>query len=106
MTLNSRLNLGSSKASVCRYLKRLGWRSIRTKFCQAVSWKNRLERQIYANMCVLYKEQFYNTIFIDESTIQVNKNGRFKVMPHENAFGLVGKYKSPAKASSLGLVFI
>ena len=60
-------------------------------------------------MCILYKEQFYNTIFIDESTIQMNKNGPrtwFKVMSHENAFGLVGKYKSPAKVISLGLVFI
>ena len=60
-------------------------------------------------MCFLYKEQFYNTIFIDVSTIQMNKNCPrtwFKVMPHENAFGLVGKYKSPAKVSSLGLDLI
>ena len=53
-------------------------------------------------MCVLFKEQFYNTVFIDESTIQMNKNGPrtwFKLLPHENAFGVVGKYKSVGEIS-------
>ena len=56
-------------------------------------------------MCCLYnlfKENFYNTVFIDESTVQMNKNGPrtwFKLLPHENAFGVVGKYKSVGKVS-------
>ena len=76
---------------------------------QAVSWKKRHERHIFANMCILYKEKFYNAVFIDESTIQMYRNGPrtwFKVMPHENLFGLVGKYKTPSKNSSLGPVVI
>ena len=57
---------------------------------------------ININNKVLFKEQFNNTVFIDESTIQMNRNGPrtwFKLLPHKNAFGLVGACKSVGKVS-------
>ena len=70
-----------------------------------VSYKNRLERFAFANACLKYNEKFHQTFFIDESTIQLNRNGSriwFKLMPHENAFGLVGKFKSPSQVNVIG----
>ena len=82
-----------------------GWKSIRTKFFQFVSYKNRIERFIFAKMCLLHNEQFNHTVFIDESTIQMGRSASrtwFKVLPHENQFGLVGRFKQPGKVNVIG----
>ena len=99
------LLLQASTVVVRRYLHVLGWRSIRTKFCQYVTQKNRIERLVYAQTCLKFNENFDQTIFVDESTIQTSRSGGrtcFKVLPHENAFGLVGKFKSPIKVNVIG----
>ena len=90
---------------VRRYLHVLGGRSIRTKFCQYVTHKNRIEQLVFAKVCLTLNENFKQTIFIDESKIQMSRSGGrtwFKVLPHENAFGLVGKFKSPIKVNVIG----
>ena len=51
--------------TVRNYLTRLGWRTVRTKYCQFVSNKNRIERFIYAKICLLSHERFYYHIFMD-----------------------------------------
>ena len=60
------LNLRVSTRTVQNYLRRLGWRRIVTRFCQFVSSKNRAERIIFCNFCVLTKETFDYSIFIDK----------------------------------------
>ena len=52
------------------YLNIMGWEKIRTKYCQAVSLKNRRECIAFATMARHFKDPFDNSIFIDESTIQ------------------------------------
>ena len=49
-SIKQSLNLRPSVRTVQKYLNILGWRKIRTKFCQMVSIKNRIERYIYASL--------------------------------------------------------
>jgi hypothetical protein len=67
--LKSQLHLKAYVRTVLKYLNILGWRKKVTKFCQIVSSKNRMERIIFAKMCLATKYNFFTTIFIDESTI-------------------------------------
>ena len=46
--LRTRFALQVANRTVQRYLNALGWRKIRTKYCQMVTLKNRVERIIYA----------------------------------------------------------
>ena len=52
----------------------MGWVKIKTKYCQAVSLKNKKERIVFATMAKNLKDTFHNSIFIDESTVQAIKN--------------------------------
>ena len=54
--------LNVSVRTVRRYMRHLGWRTIRTKYCQFVSNKNRYERFIYSTICVRTHERFFNHI--------------------------------------------
>ena len=99
------LNLRVSTRTVQNYLRRLGWRRIVTRFCQFVSSKNRAERIIFCNFCVLTKETFDYSIFIDECTVSMDKNGRFqwyKKRKNQTKSGLVAKYKHTASIHILG----
>ena len=58
-----------SVKSIQRYLNIMGWEKIRTKYCQAISLKNRRERIAFATMARYFKDPFDNSIFIDESGI-------------------------------------
>ncbi len=72
--LKNIFNLDVSVRSNQRYLNIMGWENIRTKYWQAVSLKNRRERIAFATMARHFKDQFDNSIYIDESTIQCTKN--------------------------------
>ena len=61
--LKESIGLHVSTRTVRNYINLLGWRSIRTKFCQYVSEKNRIERFVYSAFCLNNNEQFENTIF-------------------------------------------
>ena len=45
-----RLNLRVSTRTVRKYLNLLGWRRVCTRFCQFVSFKNKIERVIYSKL--------------------------------------------------------
>jgi hypothetical protein len=99
-TIRRKTGIRVTMRTLRKYCNILGWRKIRTKYCQTVSTKNRIERVVYSMFCIDSKENFNHTIFIDESTVAMNSNSRtiwFKVFPHENAFGLVGAHKHPLK---------
>ena len=53
-----------SVRTVRRYLIRLGWKVIRTKFCQFVSTKNRIERYFYSNLCLVIRETYIFPLFL------------------------------------------
>jgi hypothetical protein len=64
-SLKYRHGLNTSVRSAQRYIRSLGWRKIRTKYCQFVSEKNRIERLIFAELCIEFRETFIDSIFID-----------------------------------------
>ncbi|CAF1110784.1 unnamed protein product [Brachionus calyciflorus] len=65
------MRLTASERSVRRYIQSLGWKFKRTRYCQIVSPKNRIERIIYCFMCVITEENFDDVVFIDETTIEL-----------------------------------
>jgi transposase len=101
----NRLGLRASARTVQKYLRRLGWKKRSSKFWQYVSIKNRIERMIFAKMYLTSGLNFDNSIFIDESTVQMNINGpkhwsRRELGEPRN--GLIGRYSHPASVHVLG----
>ena len=93
--LKNLLNLQISHRSIRRYLNILGWKKVKSKYCQIVSLKNRLERIAFANNALKYNDTFMNSIFIDESTVQATKNAHQiwnKPFPNETRLGLISKF--------------
>jgi hypothetical protein len=70
-----KLNLEMTSRSIQRYLNKMGWKKIRTRRCAAVNEKNRIERIIFAKLCIDLGELFDNSIFLDECTVSMDKNG-------------------------------
>jgi hypothetical protein len=104
-SIKQSLKLKPSVRTVQKYLNILGWRKIRTKFCQMVSVKNRIERYIYASLCLSSHETFNESIFIDESTVQLNKNANriwYKFIYGETRLGLIGKNKHEPSVHIIG----
>ena len=98
-------NLEVTVRSIQRYLNIMGWQKIRTKYCQAVSQKNRLERIAFANLARYFGDKFDNSIFIDESTIQCTKNAHKmwnKPFINETRLGLQEKYSHLASVHVIG----
>ena len=71
--LKNNLNLLASKSTICKWIRRLGWRKINTKYCQIVSPANRCKRFIFSCFAKKYKENFYNTIAVDECTVELTQ---------------------------------
>ena len=92
-----------------KYLNKLGWRKISTRFCQFVSNKNRIERVIYCNLCKTHKELFKFSIFLDECIVAMDKNGKFqwykKGLKGETRSGLQAKYKHAASVIDIFFLF-
>ncbi len=89
--------------TIRNYLNKLGWKVIRTKYCQFVSEKNRIERYVYARMCLLTYERFNYHIFVDECTVELSQHGsfyRFRISPDQ--IKLIGKYSNPASINIIG----
>ena len=100
-----KLLLRASGRTIQRYLNRLGWRKIRTKYCHFVTVKNRIERVVYCNFCLINGERFFFSIHIDECTVAMNKNGRtqwFRKFSDETRSGLQSKYKHTASVHIIG----
>ena len=51
LKLKKKLRLVASLSTIRKYINRLGWRKIRTRFCQIVSVKNKIERWFNASLC-------------------------------------------------------
>jgi hypothetical protein len=49
----------------------LGWRQVQTKYCQIVDPINRLKRFIYCCFYKSYQEDFFDTIDVDETSVEI-----------------------------------
>ncbi len=83
------LNLDVCERTIQRVIHNLGWRKVRvrTRYCQIVSSKNRIEEFIYARHCKFVNEKFDNCILEDETTVELRYTSfkRWcKKLPDEN----------------------
>ena len=73
--IKDKLNLIASIRSIRRYVNMLGWRRVETKYCQIVSFDNRVKRYIYACCCKIFNESYEDVIDIDECSVIIRLAG-------------------------------
>ena len=65
------LQLIASNSTIGRAIQKLGWRKVRTQYCQIVSPTNRIKRFIYCCLSKLYQDNYDDTIDADETSVEV-----------------------------------
>ena len=107
--LQTKLSLTASKRTIRRYLNKLGWKKVRTSYCQVISDENKVKRFTFACLVKLYKDYFEDVLAIDECTVELrnttykmwNKtNGKTKILRTNN--GKIGKHKHNLKVHLFG----
>jgi hypothetical protein len=73
--IRNKLNLVAKVRTIRGYVKKLGWRKVTTKYCQIVSFDNRVKRFIYCCLCKIYNEKYENVVAIDECSVVVRLAG-------------------------------
>ncbi|CAF1082677.1 unnamed protein product [Brachionus calyciflorus] len=84
-----KLGLCCSARTVRRILNQIGWKYLKTRYCQMVNQKNQIERFYFACFCKYTFETFDDVIFIDETTIEVAGHSRKRW--HNRIAGETGK---------------
>ena len=73
------------------YIKRLGWRKVETKYCQIVSFDNRVKRYIYGYLCKMFDEKYENVVDTDEYSAYKN----YRKHAADNLRAVGGKIDKP-----------
>ena len=74
--IKANLELIAKTRTISRYINRLGWRKVNTKYCQIFTPINRVKRVIYACLAKLNNEQFKECFDIDATTVELRHNGQ------------------------------
>jgi hypothetical protein len=77
-----------SSRSIQKYLNKMGWKKIRTR--RIAAEKNRIKRKIFEKLCIDLGERLDNSIFLDECTVLMDKNGKtqwYRKFPGETRLG-------------------
>ena len=61
--------------TVKKYISMPGWRKVATKYCQIVSFDNRVKRYIHCCICKIYQETYDDVINIDECSVIIRVVG-------------------------------
>jgi hypothetical protein len=72
--IRNKLNLVAKVRTIRGYVKKLGWRKVTTKYCQIVSFDNRVKRFIYCCLCKIYNEKYENVVAIDEDDLDLDED--------------------------------
>ena len=78
-----------------------------SKYCQAVSEKNRIQRTVFARLCQVTEENFDHSIFLDEFIVQSNCNASriwYQPFPDEDRLGIIGRYKHLQSVHCIGAI--
>ncbi len=73
--IREKLKLIACERTIRGYIKRLGWRKVETKYCQIVSFDNRVKRYIYGCLCKMFDEKYENVVDIDECSVTIRMAG-------------------------------
>ena len=93
----SKFNLTFSVEKIRRIRKRLGWYATGTKYCQLVREVNKVKRLEFATKNL--GENFDNVLWSDESSIQLDWNGKLSFHRWWEPAKLKGKPKHPFKVN-------
>ena len=72
-SIKTDLVLTVSNRKITRYCNRLGWKKIRTRYCQIVSPNNRIKRFVYGCCAKIFREKFFDSIHADECSVEIRK---------------------------------
>ena len=95
--INEKFNITFSTSKVRRIRKKLGWMATGTKYCQLIRQVNQGKRFRFAKMCLEANENFDNVLWSDESTVQLDWNGKISFQRWWEPPELKGKPKHPFK---------
>lgn len=90
-------NLNVSEATIRRARRKLGWLCEKTKYCQFVREANKAKRLTFCLEALAVKDKFTDTIFTDESTIQVEQYARISFRKKGDQPKRKGRPKHPLK---------
>ena len=96
--IKTKLNLVASVRTIRRYVNMLGWRRVETKYCQIVTFNNRVKRYIYSCCCKIFNKRYEDVIDIDEYTAIIRLAGYKNYRKHSSdilraAGGKIGRQK-------------
>ena len=95
--INEKFSITFSTSKVRRIRKKLGWMATGTKYCQLIRQVNQGKRFRFAKMCLEANENFDNVLWSDESTVQLDWNGKISFRRWWEPPKLKGKPKHPFK---------
>ena len=100
--LDERFNIVFSASKIKRLRKGLGWYGTGMKYCQLVRDANKIKRLDFATLNI--NANFDNVLWSDESTIQLDWNGKLSFHRWWEPVKLKGKPKHPYKINVWGCI--
>ena len=74
--VNDKFKVNFSLSKIKRLRKKLGWRADATRYCQMIKEKNKPIRLNYALGRIAAKDKFFDAMFSDECTVQMESHGK------------------------------
>ena len=99
--LKKECDLNVSEATIRRAGRKLGWMCEKTKYCQFVRQANKIKRLTFSLQAHAVGDKFTDTIFTDESTIQLQKYDRLSFRKKGQQPKLKGRPKHPLKVKGV-----
>jgi hypothetical protein len=78
----------------------LGWRSERAHYCQFVCEPNKMKRLIFCLTALQAKDRFEDTIFMDETSVQIEQYARICFHKEGTQPKRKGRPKQPLKVTN------
>ncbi|KAL6740914.1 hypothetical protein Aduo_014222 [Ancylostoma duodenale] len=96
-------NICISPSQIRRYRSRLGFKRTTTKYCHTIREQNKVTRLLFAQEMIDLNESFYDCVFTDECTIQIDCTTRFCFIQEGDQFArLRNRAKHPSKVHVWG----
>ena len=73
--IRHKLNLTASVRTIRGYTQKPGWSKVETKYCQIVSFANKVKRFMFCWFCKIFNETYDNVVPIDECSVVVRLAG-------------------------------
>ncbi|EYC37827.1 hypothetical protein Y032_0763g2143 [Ancylostoma ceylanicum] len=96
-------NIHISASQIQRYRCNIGFKRTTTKYCHTIREQNKVARVVFAQDMIARNESFYDCIFTDECTVQIDCTTRFCFVREGDSFArLRSRAKHPGKVHVWG----